>query len=134
MTTGIGSTEDEDNVIKRTKNDGSIRALPMPSELSGMLKELCDRQPDEFLFAFYDGYMPTTKHISSLISYYVDKLGVTFSMYRLRHLFSTNMLDAGVDIRTVMELMGHASPSTTLSYARSDMDKKRQAIENRKLN
>lgn len=134
MATSIGSTEDEDNAIKRTKNDGSIRTLPIPPKLIPTLRELCDRQPDEFLFAFYGGAMPTTKHISSMINYRATALGVTFSMYRLRHLFSTDMLDAGVDIRTVMELMGHVSPSTTLSYARSDMGKKRQAIENRKLN
>ncbi|HRU97141.1 MAG TPA: tyrosine-type recombinase/integrase [Ruminococcus sp.] len=45
--------------------------------------------------------------------------------HSLRHMFATNCLQAGFDIKTLSEILGHASVETTLNrYVHSSMERK----------
>ena len=48
--------------------------------------------------------------------------------HTLRHTFAVSLLDQGVDLRTVQDLMGHASITTTQAYLHTSDEKKLSAV------
>ncbi len=50
------------------------------------------------------------------------------SPHTLRHTFAVSLLDQGVDLRTVQDLMGHSSITTTQAYLHTSDEKKLAAV------
>jgi len=70
------------------------------------------------LFVNARGGRLTRQGVWKLVRSHAERVGLAarVSPHTLRHSFATHLLDGGADIRTVQELLGHASVATTQIY------------------
>jgi site-specific recombinase XerD len=75
--------------------------------------------PKTWLFPGHDGEGPISRRGISWMCQRARKaagLSKTVTVRSLRHSFATHLLESGTDVRTIQQLMGHASLRTTALY------------------
>jgi integrase len=124
---------------KDPKTEKGRRDIPLDPDLAGRLGARLAATglspigaKDTYVLGSVNGsfYNPTMliRDFRSLARNYgiFGTTGMRASFYSLRHTYATMLLRAGVDVKTVAELMGHASAKMTLDvYATTDVAAKR---------
>jgi integrase len=106
-----------------------IRGIPINAEARKVLEYWVLGKRNEFVF-----YNPETgKPFVDLKNGFIRacrKAGITgVTWHTLRHTFASRLVDRGVDIVTVKELLGHSSITVTMRYTHTNLESKRAAVE-----
>lgn len=112
------------------KSETSRRTIPIPSFLSDKLREIKANSTAAYVLHTEANIMdPRTFQYQ--YKKIIERAGVRYvNAHTLRHTFSVRALEAGFDIKTLSEILGHADAAVTLKiYAHSLYEHKRSSME-----
>ncbi len=127
----------------RLKGKGNkVRVCPIWPRTAQLLGDLVRRRSNDHtdladtpLFVNQRGEPLSRFGVRYVLRKYAVRSGVTTAAsqklphpHTLRHTTAVHLLKAGLDFATISQWLGHASLNTTMRYARSDLDLKRQAL------
>lgn len=110
------------------KTESSVRVVPFPPEL----KQYCEafRRSGYVLSTDKLQYTEPRNMQKKFERYARDCALKDATFHTLRHTFATRCIEAGVDAKTVSELMGHADTKVTLNrYVHSSFELKQSSIK-----
>ena len=86
---------------------------------------------DEALFLGRTGRQLTPRHIWHIFHtlYKISGVRLKASPHTMRHSFATHLLEHGVDLVTIQELLGHQSLATTQIYTNVSFEHKKRAYD-----
>jgi integrase len=111
--------------------NGESRTLPVGPRLKTLLQDALATGGTAATVLFTDKKIPWSPGgFANAFRRACASAGVeTLGPHVLRHTFASRLVMAGVDLRTVQELMGHKSILMTMRYAHLSPDHKRLAME-----
>jgi len=113
--------------VKNTKS-GKDRTIPMNSLVVGALKKL--DMSSEFVFPYPRRKNKPLKDVSHSLNTACHKVGIDkLRFHDLRHTAATFMVQAGIDLVTIKEILGHSTVQMTMIYCHSSQESKRKAVQ-----
>ena len=116
-------------VVSKPKSSSSIRKIPLPDDLVGMILKLQSEKKGYFLTGSRQPLEPRTmqNHFKRVL----ERGGVPpANFHSRRHTFATRCFDLVFDVKSLSEILGHANVNITLNrYVHPSMELKRENMQ-----
>jgi site-specific recombinase XerD len=135
----IGDVDFDSERVRVEGKGGKTRIVPIgePAQkaldryLSVARPALADRAEETALFISRRGRRLSPSDVRRRLQGWVREAALAgrISPHALRHSFATHLLEGGADLRSIQELLGHSSVSTTQVYTRVEPSRLRKQYE-----
>ena len=105
--------------VRRGKGGKDRYTLYSDAAVQAVERYVAFAEPGEWLFTGARNGRPiTARSVQKVVAAAARRAGIRrrVTPHTLRHSFATHLLEQGVDVRYIQELLGHASPATTQIY------------------
>ncbi len=123
---------ESESVFRVTGKRSKTRVVPIPAETHDWLRtylESCRRsfaneRSGSVIFLNRFGRPLSRSGVFRMLRKHAEKAGLDIEIgpHSLRHSYAVHLVQAGADLRSVQELLGHESIATTDRYTRLDLD------------
>ena len=117
-------------LVTSPKSKCSIRTIPIPNSLLQMIQhEFPNRQG--YVLAAMDEKFVEPRTMQNYFRYIQKQCGLTpVNFHVLRHTFATRCIELGFDVKSLSEILGHASVNITMNrYVHPSMELKQQNMQ-----
>ena len=136
VNSNLSDFEDNNNFLRVIGKGSKTRLVPVGRFAQNAIKEwIYERKKiltsDDALFVNLRGSRISTRSVQERIKNIALKQGLPpVNPHMLRHSFATHLLESSGDLRSIQELLGHSSLSTTQIYTRLDYQHLIKVYEN----
>lgn len=117
-------------MIGSPKSDTSIRTIPLTENAVRLCGQYDPHCPAAFLLTGTERFMEP-REVQKRLSKYTRECGLEgVHFHTIRHTFATRCVEAGFEIKSLSEILGHADTTITLNrYVHSSMELKRENMD-----
>ena len=117
--------------LQSPKSASSDRYIPMIPKLRKILQSYAKVYPGDYFVATLSAEPTCTRTLRIWYGQMLKAANVPYLNYHcLRHTFATQMIEKGVDVKTVSSILGHAGVEITMdTYCHPSDDVKRAGIQ-----
>ncbi len=118
-------------IMDAPKSSCSHRTIPIPQSIQSVLWNLYHEEYKEEFFLTNSQKLIEPRNYQYFFKRCLQKAGIrNVNFHILRHTFASLCVEAGFDIKTLSEIMGHSNTTITLSYyVHSSLENKRKQME-----
>ena len=126
----------KNEIIIEEGKGGSSRIVPLNDVLHKVLSDYIKNRNSYYnivkdnkaLFLNKEGERLKKDGVDGVVKKYGRKNNIDIHVHMFRHTVATRLLEQGVDLRTIQEILGHVNISTTTIYTSITNAKKKQAM------
>lgn len=125
-----GSERKTKIIITTPKSNCSLRTIPLPAYLVGVLSQF-DHTPNGYVLTGDNNTFIEPRTMQNHFKRILSCCSINdANFHALRHTFATRCIELGIDVKTLSEILGHASVTITMNrYVHPSLEMKRNSME-----